>query len=81
MNIISVENLTKRYKHFSIDNLNLKIPIGAVVGLVGANGAGKTTLIKALLGIIRSDSGKIDIINKEEIGVVLDESFFPDQFL
>lgn len=78
MNIISVENLTKRYKHFSIDNLNLKIPRGAVVGLVGANGAGKTTLIKALLGIIRSDSGKIDIINKEEIGVVLDESFFPD---
>lgn len=78
MNIISVENLTKRYKHFSIDNLNLKVPRGAVVGLVGANGAGKTTLIKALLGIIRSDSGKIDIINKEEIGVVLDESFFPD---
>ena len=73
MNSISVENLSKEYKHFKLDNLNLSIPNGSVVGLVGANGAGKTTLIKLILGIIKKDSGTINIIDKEEIGIVLGE--------
>lgn len=66
MNSISVENLSKEYKHFKLDNLNLSIPNGSVVGLVGANGAGKTTLIKLILGIIKKDSGTINIIDKEK---------------
>ena len=78
MNSISVENLSKEYKHFKLDNLNLSIPNGSVVGLVGANGAGKTTLIKLILGIIKKDSGTINIIDKEEIGIVLDDAFLPD---
>ena len=78
MNSISVENLTKKYEHFTLDKLNLKIPEGSVVGLVGANGAGKTTLIKLLLGIIKKDSGNINIINKEDIGIVLDDAFLPE---
>ena len=78
MNSISIENLSKEYKHFKLDNLNLSIPNGSVVGLVGANGAGKTTLIKLILGIIKKDSGTINIIDKEEIGIVLDDAFLPD---
>lgn len=78
MNSISVENLTKKYEHFTLDKLNLKVPTGSVVGLVGANGAGKTTLIKLLLGIIKKDSGNINIINKENIGIVLDDAFLPE---
>ena len=78
MNSISVENLTKKYEHFTLDKLNLKIPEGSVVGLVGANGAGKTTLIKLLLGIIKKDSGNINMINKEDIGIVLDAAFLPE---
>ena len=77
MDIISVENLTKKYKHFTLNKLNLKVPTGSVVGLVGANGAGKTTLIKLLLGIIKKDEGTINIINKEDIGIVLDDAFLP----
>ena len=78
MNIISVENLSKKYKHFKLQNLNLNIPAGSVIGLVGANGAGKTTLIKLLLGIIKKDSGTINLIDKEKIGVVLDDAFLPE---
>ena len=78
MNSISVKNLSKEYKHFKLDNLNLNVPAGSVIGLVGANGAGKTTLIKLLLGIIKKDSGTINMIDKEEIGIVLDDAFLPD---
>lgn len=78
MDIIHVENLSKKYEHFNLDNLNLTIPTGSVVGLVGANGAGKTTLIKLLLGMIKKDAGNIDIIPKEEIGIVLDDAFLPE---
>lgn len=78
MDIISIENLSKKYEHFKLDNLNLKIPTGSVIGLVGANGAGKTTLIKLLLGIVKKDSGNINMINKEEIGIVLDDAFLPE---
>ena len=57
----------------------------SIIGLIGENGAGKTTLIKLLLGLIKKDKGDILIFNKtlnskvkENIGVVLDDSFFPE---
>lgn len=78
MNSISVKNLSKKYSHFTLDNLNFEVPKGSVIGLVGANGAGKTTLIKLLLGIIKKEKGTIDIINKKDIGVVLDDAFLPE---
>ncbi len=84
-NIIEIKNLNKTYPSFKLDNINLIIPKGSIVGLVGQNGAGKTTLIKLLLEIIHKDSGEIIIFNndkisevKKDIGVVLDESFFPE---
>lgn len=88
MNAIEIHNLVKKYDKFTLDNIDLEIPSGMIVGLIGENGAGKTTLIKALLNIIKSDSGKIQIFEKdiltsekeikEEIGVVLDNMFFPE---
>ena len=77
-NSISVKNLTKKYSHFTLDNLSLEVPSGSVIGLVGANGAGKTTLIKLLLGIIKKDKGNIHIIDKEDIGIILDDAFLPE---
>lgn len=84
-NIIEIKNLNKTYPSFKLDNINLIIPKGSIVGLVGQNGAGKTTLIKLLLEIIHKDSGEIRIFDndkisevKKDIGVVLDESFFPE---
>ena len=84
-NIIKVNNLTKTYDNFILDNITLEIKKGSIIGLIGENGAGKTTFIKLLLGLIKKDKGDILIFNKtlnskvkEDIGVVLDDSFFPE---
>ena len=57
--IIEIENLVKKYDAFTLGELNLKIPKGEIVGLIGENGAGKSTLIKILTGLYKADSGKI----------------------
>lgn len=88
-NALSIRNLTKRYKGFTLDNISLELPGGCVMGLIGENGAGKSTTIKAITGAVRPDEGKIFVLGsdikdeeyirrKEEIGVVMDEACFPD---
>lgn len=88
-NAIEINNLVKKYdKGFTLGEINLMIPSGCVIGLIGENGAGKTTLLKSILNIIKYDNGSIKIFDKdnkveesvikEEIGVVLDDTFFPE---
>lgn len=61
MNILECKNLTKSYKknHPVLDSLNLTIPAGRIVGLLGPNGCGKSTLIKLVSGLLQPDSGEI----------------------
>lgn len=61
MNILECKNLTKSYKknHPVLDSLNLTIPAGKIVGLLGPNGCGKSTLIKLVSGLLQPDSGEI----------------------
>lgn len=83
MNAIEIKNLNKQYKDFRLDNLNLILPSGCIIGLIGENGAGKSTTIKLILDMVKKDSGNIKLFgknnqeflktNKEDIGVVLDE--------
>ncbi len=87
-NVLEVENLCKKYADFELKNVTFHLPKGMIMGFIGENGAGKTTTIKAILGIIRSYSGEIKIFGldnhkndkkiKEEMGVVLDDMFFPE---
>ena len=84
MNAIDIKNLSKHYKGFSLENLNLTLPSGCIMGLVGENGAGKSTTIRLILGMTGADSGEITVFGqqmspelKERIGVVLDEPGFP----
>ena len=86
-NALEIRGLTKRYPDFTLDGLDLTLPSGCVMGLVGENGAGKSTAIKLLLGILRPDGGQItilgkdgqaDVLTKEDIGVVLDEVGLPE---
>ena len=87
-NVIEIKDLSKTYDKFKLDDINLNIPKGIIVGLIGENGAGKTTLIKSILNLINIDSGDIkifgksnkesDAIIKEDIGIVLDNMFFPE---
>lgn len=61
MNILECKTLTKSYKknHPVLDGLNLTIPAGKIVGLLGPNGCGKSTLIKLVSGLLQPDSGEI----------------------
>ena len=58
--MLEIKNIVKSYgRHKALSNLCLKIPAGALYGLVGPNGAGKTTAMKIISGIIYPDSGNI----------------------
>ncbi|WP_338953348.1 ATP-binding cassette domain-containing protein [Fusobacterium nucleatum] len=60
----SLKNLFHREKLIkkAVQDLSIKIPKGAIVGLIGLNGAGKTTTLKMLTGIIMPTSGKVDVL-------------------
>lgn len=83
-NAICIRGLCKHYEDFSLENLNLTVPTGTIVGFVGENGAGKTTTLKAIFGAIRTDGGSIEVLgctdpdrlDKSQIGVVMEDSFF-----
>lgn len=87
-NILEVNNLSKAYDQFQLDDISFNIPKGSIVGLIGENGAGKTTIINAILNLIDIDSGHISIFGKdhieaeyeikENLSVVLDDGFFPE---
>ena len=57
----------------ALDQVNLKVKEGEILGLVGANGAGKTTLVKILAGIIHPSHGKVEVLGHEGswLGVVV----------
>ena len=60
-NALEINDLNKNYPGFSLNHLNLTLPSGCILGLIGENGAGKTTTIKLILDIIKKDSGSIRI--------------------
>ena len=83
MNALEINELCKSYDSFSLDHVNLTLPSGCIMGLIGENGAGKSTTIKLILDMIKRDSGSVTILGrdngdnitltKEDLGVVLDE--------
>ena len=60
--VLETNALCKQYKHFkALDNLNMRVPKGAIYGFVGKNGAGKTTLIRVITGLQNPTSGEYEI--------------------
>lgn len=88
MNAIEITGLTKSYKDFTLDDLNLTLPGGCILGLIGENGAGKSTTIKLILDMIKRDGGIVKILGrdnsreikliKEDVGTVFDEVGIPE---
>lgn len=88
--MIRIENVTKTYNSTvrAVDNLNLTVNNGEIVGFIGPNGAGKTTTLKMMTGILKPDCGTIQINDydmqkeplkaKQVIGYIADS---PDMFL
>lgn len=88
--MIKINNLTKTFdKKMSLNNIDLKINKGSIVGLIGANGAGKSTLLRTIMGIYDADKGEVLIDNenihlnpliKEKIGYVADKNDYFNKF-
>ena len=80
---IEVNNLTKKYDGFTLDNVSFKVPKGSIMGFIGQNGAGKSTTINAILNIVKRDGGEIKLFGldnlknetevKENLAAVFDE--------
>lgn len=88
-NAIEIRGLCKHYKDFSLEDLNLDLPYGCVLGLVGENGAGKSTTIRLIMDALERNGGTVSVLGvdnrsrefldvKEDVGVVLDETFVPE---
>ena len=83
--MLKLEHVKKQYKDFHLD-CSLTVKPGMITGLIGANGAGKSTTFKAVLGLIRTESGIVELFgkrpeeitpeDKERLGVVLADSGF-----
>lgn len=58
---LALNNVYKHYSNFDMENLNLSLATGEVMGLVGANGAGKSTILRMLMGLIRADQGEVSV--------------------
>ena len=89
MNAIELKGLIKEYPGFRLGSLDLALPSGSIMGLVGENGAGKSTTIKLIMNAIKRDAGSVSVLGvdnqsrafsgiKEDIGVVLDEAYYPE---
>ena len=86
-NVIEIKSLFKKYEKFALEDINLVVPQGTVVGFIGANGAGKSTTIKAVLGLFKRDGGSVTVFGedsekmsnetREKIGVVFDTIPYP----
>ena len=67
--ILDCQNLTKYYGNkIALDNLNLTLEPGKIIGLLGPNGSGKTTFIKLLNGLLTPDKGQV-LINGMKPGI------------
>ena len=88
MNALEIRHLSKSFPGFRLNDLNLTLPAGCIMGFIGENGAGKSTTIKLILDILKKDSGTITILGrensadirsiKEDIGVVMDDVGIPE---
>ena len=77
---LKLQGVTKNYKEFHLGPIDLEVPRGYVMGLVGANGAGKTTAIKIALGAVLPGNGVVRLIDKSRVGVVLDQPPWPSSW-
>lgn len=61
-NAFVVSGVSKHYPDFALKDIDLTLPVGQIMGLVGVNGAGKTTLLRILSGLALPDSGTVEVL-------------------
>ena len=66
-NYLEVNNLSKSFDNFELQNINFILPKGYIMGLIGPNGSGKTTTIKLILNMLKRNDGEVKIIGLDNI--------------
>lgn len=88
-NIIKIENVSKKIGFQQVLNqVNLNCKVSTITGIIGRNGSGKSVLFKCICGLMKVDSGKIYIYNKDinnnnfykDLGVIINEPAFLKQY-
>lgn len=83
---IELRGLRKNFTSFNLGPLDLEVPKGTILGLIGQNGAGKSTTIKLILGLLGADGGRVSVLGEdprnnpdlmERIGFVFDDLHLP----
>lgn len=78
----SLRGITKSYKHFQLNNIDLEIEAGTVNGLIGPNGAGKSTIMRIMMGLVTPDQGTVSVlgqpISSREASAKQDIGYFSD---
>jgi ABC-2 type transport system ATP-binding protein len=84
--ILDIQNVSKDFEGFKLDNINFSLDKGYIMGFIGPNGAGKTTTIRLIMNLLKKNSGDIKIFGmdnvsdevaiKDRIGFVYEESYF-----
>ncbi|HSD16881.1 MAG TPA: ABC transporter ATP-binding protein [Thermomonas sp.] len=63
-NAVILKGVRKQYDDFALHDIDLELPAGQVMGLVGVNGAGKSTLLRMLMGLVRADGGDVEVLGQ-----------------
>lgn len=67
--VIELDGVSKAYDdRILLDNLDLSVPPGSIVGVIGPNGSGKSTLIKIIAGLLKPDTGTVDLGETVKLG-------------
>ena len=61
-NAIQCAAVRKTYPHFLLDDVDLAVPEGSVMGFVGPNGAGKSTTLRIIMGLVHQDAGEVTVL-------------------
>ena len=66
--VVDIKGVSRSFgKKIALDKVDLSVPQGSVVGLVGENGAGKTTLLKHVLGLFKARTGAVRVFGKDPV--------------
>ena len=65
MHAIECQGVRKTYPHFTLNDIDLTLETGSVMGFVGPNGAGKSTTLRIIMGLLHQDSGRVEVLGHQ----------------